>query len=58
MSPTPHVREPSGNRLLDALPADSRSRLLTKLRPTRIQRRQVLQEPWQPVEHVHFPLRG
>jgi CRP-like cAMP-binding protein len=58
MPPLPHVTEPSGNRLLDALPAANRSRLLTKLRRTPIHRHQILQEPWEPVEHVYFPLTG
>jgi CRP-like cAMP-binding protein len=58
MSPSLPATEASGNRLVDALPAASRSRLLAKLHRTAVCRHQVLQEPWRPIQHVHFPLTG
>jgi CRP-like cAMP-binding protein len=44
------------NRLLDALPAADRERLLRLLRPTFIDAREVLFEPHETILMVHFPL--
>lgn len=48
----------TGNRLLDALPAASRSELLSKMTQTSLSMKTVIFEPGQHVDSVHFPLDG
>ena len=46
----------TGNRILDALPADVRRRLSPALRSVDLRVRTVLWEPGQPIVAVHFPV--
>ncbi|HMF55354.1 MAG TPA: Crp/Fnr family transcriptional regulator [Pyrinomonadaceae bacterium] len=43
------------NRLLLALPGDERERMLSKLEEVKLEIRQVLHEPEEPIEYVYFP---
>ncbi len=51
-------QSPRDNRLLAALPAEARRRLQPRLERVRLQIRQPLYEPHQPIEHVYFPITG
>jgi CRP-like cAMP-binding protein len=45
-----------GNRLLDALPAAERQRLLDRMQPVELDLREPVYEPGKAIEHVYFPL--
>jgi CRP-like cAMP-binding protein len=46
------------NSLLRALPDDEYARLFSSLEPVRLDVRQVLYEPEEPIDHVYFPETG
>ena len=48
--------EPTGNRLLDALPGSVRMRLLAGSREVSLRSREVLREPGRKLRFVYFPL--
>jgi CRP-like cAMP-binding protein len=51
-------RRPHANHLLASLPADEQERLRARLQPVRLNRKQMLQRPGEPIEQVYFPLNG
>lgn len=54
--PTARTAEPTGNRLLDALPVEERERWFGALAPRFVDITTVLFEPGQAIESVYFPL--
>jgi len=50
--------EDARNRLLLAMPAEERARLLPRLEPFMLEPMQVLAEPDAPIAHVYFPEGG
>lgn len=56
---TPELLDtPTGNRLIDALPADDRGTLRERARIRRLEQREVLWEPGQRIDAVAFPIDG
>jgi CRP-like cAMP-binding protein len=54
----PPLEDPDGrgNRLLDALPAAERQRMLERMELVELDLRQPVYAPGKPIEHVYFPL--
>jgi CRP-like cAMP-binding protein len=52
------VNQPSKNRLLAALPAEEYQRMLPNLEVISMEIKDVLYEPYKPIEYVYFPLAG
>jgi CRP-like cAMP-binding protein len=52
------TREITGNRTLDTLPSEDRTRILGQLTRVPLPIKRVLFEPGAAVHHVYFPIRG
>src|SRR3954454_7684755 len=55
---SPHDEEPSGNRLLDSLPDDERTRLVDMMSLAPIKPHDMLVPPGQAMRKVYFPTSG
>jgi CRP-like cAMP-binding protein len=58
MSASVHPRDPRSNRILEALPAEDRDRLIRSMALVALPIKTVLFEPGEPIRAVHFPLDG
>ena len=57
-SPPPPPRDPRSNRILEALPAEDRDRLIRGMVLVALPIKTVLFEPGEPIRAVHFPIDG
>ena len=58
MSSPPPPRDPRSNRILEALPAEDRDRLIRGMVLVALPIKTVLFEPGEPIRAVHFPIDG
>lgn len=58
MSSPPPPRDPRSNRILEALPAEDRDRLIRSMVLVALPIKTVLFEPGEPIRAVHFPIDG
>jgi CRP-like cAMP-binding protein len=58
MSSPPPPRDPRSNRILEALPAEDRDRLIRGMVLMALPIKTVLFEPGEPIRAVHFPIDG